>query len=101
MQQKADGEGQRVPGEEHMDADFAGHVQGHMRQVSAGAEWEGVSVKPKKHNIIVVITVRAKKKHAKQRIIALMNNATVSLDLQNEFPEWGFLDEYAGEKVKK
>lgn len=56
----------------------------------------------KKHNISIVVTVRAKKKkEAKEMLIRLMNNAAVNNECN--FPEWGFHDEYKldGEKVKK
>lgn len=56
----------------------------------------------KKHNIQIVLTVRAKNKRvAKEKIVKLMNNATGNLDLMDEFPEWGFRSEYKYEKVKK
>ena len=56
----------------------------------------------KKQNIKIVVTVRSKsKKAAKEKLIGLMNRATIHLDELDEFPEWGFIDDYKGEKVKK
>ena len=61
-------------------------------------------MKSKKYHMACVVTVRAKsKEEAKDKLTKLMNRATCGLDINDEFPEWGFWDEYksVGEKVRK